>query len=338
MNRRAVDRRPVGRRRLHLPAGEQEPRARSIRSSTDNRARNYTSNGRRPHALVFNYCTNAPKLSRTWDNVVVKAVFDNWQFSGVTHHHERHVWRASATATPTCRPARCSGTGAHQRRRQPRRSSSAIRICRAEQRTFERQFKTECIAPPTDQYRLGTATERRVSRPRLHELGHLGVQERADGRARGGSSCASSSTTRSTPTSGPAVNTNATFDYTTGALTNANTFGGLNGNTNSARRIQLGARFTFLRLPHAAAERADVENPPSRRPRVRQAVRVRRWSRRPEAGRLVSESSRLFRSSNRGACTPSMLNPDCYKPSGNQPPTSSLQPPQPSTKPPASAA
>ena len=41
------------------------------------------------------------------------------------------------------------------------------------------------------------------------------------------------------------VNTNATFDYTTGALTNANTFGRLNGNTNSARRIQLGARFTF---------------------------------------------------------------------------------------------
>ena len=41
------------------------------------------------------------------------------------------------------------------------------------------------------------------------------------------------------------VNTNATFDYTTGALTNANAFGRLNGNTNSARRIQLGARFTF---------------------------------------------------------------------------------------------
>jgi hypothetical protein len=41
------------------------------------------------------------------------------------------------------------------------------------------------------------------------------------------------------------VNTNATFNYTTGALTNANQFGYLNGNTNSARRIQFGARFTF---------------------------------------------------------------------------------------------
>ena len=41
------------------------------------------------------------------------------------------------------------------------------------------------------------------------------------------------------------VNTSATFDYVTGALTNATTVGRLNGETNSARRIQLGARFTF---------------------------------------------------------------------------------------------
>jgi hypothetical protein len=41
------------------------------------------------------------------------------------------------------------------------------------------------------------------------------------------------------------INNNATFDFQTGRLTNANTFGRLNGNSNSARRIQLGARFTF---------------------------------------------------------------------------------------------
>ena len=41
------------------------------------------------------------------------------------------------------------------------------------------------------------------------------------------------------------VNTAANFNYATGALTNPNVFGRLNGNTNSARRIQLGARFTF---------------------------------------------------------------------------------------------
>jgi hypothetical protein len=41
------------------------------------------------------------------------------------------------------------------------------------------------------------------------------------------------------------VNTTANFDFRTGALTNASTFGRLNGNTQSARRMQLGARFTF---------------------------------------------------------------------------------------------
>jgi hypothetical protein len=41
------------------------------------------------------------------------------------------------------------------------------------------------------------------------------------------------------------VNTTANFDWTTGALTNANSFGRINGNTNNARRIQLAARFTF---------------------------------------------------------------------------------------------
>jgi hypothetical protein len=41
-----------------------------------------------------------------------------------------------------------------------------------------------------------------------------------------------------------AVDTSATFDYNTGAQTDAN-FGKLTGATFSARRIQLGARFTF---------------------------------------------------------------------------------------------
>jgi hypothetical protein len=41
------------------------------------------------------------------------------------------------------------------------------------------------------------------------------------------------------------VNRNAAFDFTTGALTNAATVGRLDGGTQSARRIQLGARFTF---------------------------------------------------------------------------------------------
>jgi len=41
------------------------------------------------------------------------------------------------------------------------------------------------------------------------------------------------------------VNTATQFNYVTGQLSNANLFGSLNGQTQSARRTQLGGRFTF---------------------------------------------------------------------------------------------
>lgn len=36
------------------------------------------------HVMVINYTWDIPKASRLWDNGVVKAVFDNWQLSGIT--------------------------------------------------------------------------------------------------------------------------------------------------------------------------------------------------------------------------------------------------------------
>ena len=72
---------------------QQEPRAPSIRSSTTIARRNYTSNGRRPHVLVVNYSYDVPNLSQKWNNLLAKAIFDNWQFSGVTIVHHRHLWR-----------------------------------------------------------------------------------------------------------------------------------------------------------------------------------------------------------------------------------------------------
>ena len=51
---------------------------------SDNRARNYTLNGSRPHSLVVNYSYEVPNLSQKWDNVFVKALADNWQVSGIT--------------------------------------------------------------------------------------------------------------------------------------------------------------------------------------------------------------------------------------------------------------
>jgi hypothetical protein len=36
------------------------------------------------HVLVINYTYDLPRASKLWDNKVVRAVFDNWQLSGVT--------------------------------------------------------------------------------------------------------------------------------------------------------------------------------------------------------------------------------------------------------------
>lgn len=36
------------------------------------------------HVMVINYTWDLPRASRLWDNTVIKAVFDNWQLSGIT--------------------------------------------------------------------------------------------------------------------------------------------------------------------------------------------------------------------------------------------------------------
>jgi hypothetical protein len=214
----------------------------------DNRARNYTSNGRRPHVLVFNYSYDVPNLSQKWNNVVAKVIFDNWQFSGVTTitsgTYGGFTYNFANVPTGTL-----SGTGAINGGNGAQNNGSRVVITcdpnlpRGE-RTFERQFRTECIAPPTDQFRLGTATNDEYLGPGymnwdISAFKHvpLGGARRLQLRVELYNAFNTDQWT--------GVNTNATFDYTTGALTNANTFGRLNGNTNSARRIQLGARFTF---------------------------------------------------------------------------------------------
>jgi hypothetical protein len=208
----------------------------------DNRARNYTSNGRRPHVLALNYSYEVPSLSRTWNHLLAKVFFDNWQVSGVTTFTTGTYggFGYNYANVPT---GVLAGTGAING--QP---SRVIVTCDPNlprgERTFERQFRTECVAPPTDQFRLGTATNDEYLGPgfmnwdiSVFKQVPLGGSRRLQLRVELYNAFDTDQWT--------GVNTNATFDYTTGVLTNVNTFGRLNGNTNSARRIQLGARFTF---------------------------------------------------------------------------------------------
>ena len=208
----------------------------------DNHARNYTSNGRRPHTLVLNYSYDVPNLSQKWDNLLTKAVFDNWQFSGITTFTTGTYggFTYGYNNVPT---GALSGTGGINTA-----NSRVVVTCDPNlprgERTFERQFKTDCVAPPTDQFRLGTALNDEYLGPgyvnwdiSVFRNVPLGGSRRLQLRVELYNAFNTDQWT--------GVNTNATFDYVTGALTNGNTFGRLNGNTNSARRIQLGARFTF---------------------------------------------------------------------------------------------
>jgi Carboxypeptidase regulatory-like domain len=217
----------------------------------DNRARNYTSNGRRPHVLVLNYSYDVPNLSNKWNNVVAKAVFDNWQFSGVATfttgtyggftYNFVNVPTGALSGTGAINGGATTGVAAGV-------PSRVVITCNPNlprgERTFERQFRTECIAPPTDQFRLGTALNDEYLGPGymnwdISVFKHvpMGGSRRLQFRVELYNAFNTDQWT--------GVNNNATFDYTTGALTNANVVGWLNGNTNSARRIQLGARFTF---------------------------------------------------------------------------------------------
>ena len=208
----------------------------------DNHARNYTSNGRRPHTLVFNYTYDVPNLSRKWDHIVTKAIFDNWQFSGVTTISTGTYGGLgySYSNVPT---GALSGTGAINGG-----GSRAVITCDPNlprgERTFERQFRTECIAPPTDPFRLGTALNDEYLSPGFMNWDISAFKNVPMGGGRRLQLRVELYNAFNTD-QWTGVNTNANFDYVTGALTNPTVVGRLTGATLSARRIQLGARFVF---------------------------------------------------------------------------------------------
>jgi hypothetical protein len=215
-------------------------------SASENRARNYMDvtgvNGRRPHALTVNYSYEVPNLSRKWDNVVTKAIFDNWQISGITSilSGTKGGFGYSYANVPT---GVLSGNGSINGG-----GNRPDIVCNPSlprsQRTPTRQFKTECIAPPTDALHFGNAQGDEFQGPgfsnwdiSLFKNVPMGGTRRFQLRVELYNAFNTDQWT--------GVNTTANFDYTTGALTNATTFGSLTNATNNARRIQLGARFTF---------------------------------------------------------------------------------------------
>ena len=207
----------------------------------DNRARNYTQNGRRPHTLNISYSYEVPNLSRRWNNILVKALLDNWQVSGITsilsgtYTNFSYGYTGAPTGTLTGQGA-INGGG-----------SRVNLLCDPNlprgDRTFDRQFRTECIGPPTDQFRLGTSTNDEYLNPGFMNVDlsffknvPLGGARRLQFRVELYNAFDTDQWN--------GVDTSAQFHYVTGEQTDTN-FGRLTGATFSARRIQLGARFTF---------------------------------------------------------------------------------------------
>ena len=215
------------------------------RSEADNRARYTTAAGSRPHNFIIGYNYEIPGLSQHMnDNVIVKGVFDGWQLSGVTSMTGGTRGGFSYGFTGAPQGDLTGGLG----------DSRVILTCdpnlpRSE-RTFERQFRTECVRPP------GPLTDPNDTLYQGSALGDEWVQLgfiNHDITLFKNFAFARSRTLRIqvelynafNTTQYSAVDTSAQFDYATGVQTDAN-FGRVTGvRNNSNRVIQLGARFTF---------------------------------------------------------------------------------------------
>ena len=209
----------------------------------DNRARNYNSAGRRPHALSIHYSWLVPGLPGS-SPAPLRAIANDWQLSGVTSllAGAQGAFTYTYVGVPAGKgPLSENGSIGGGPNRPRIVCDSGLPLS---QRTFWRQFKTECIAAPDDSLHFGTSRG-----DEFHGPGYVNWDISVFKHVRMGGSrrlqlrveLYNAFNTYQWTT----VNTNAQFDFTTRALVNQSVFGSLTGATNSARRIQLAARFTF---------------------------------------------------------------------------------------------
>jgi hypothetical protein len=216
-----------------------------FRTDAENRARYIHAGGSRPHNLVISYNYFVPGASRfLGDNAIAKGVLDGWQLSGITtiRSGTRDDFSYSFTGAPS--GDLTQGLG----------GSRVILVCDPNlprgDRTFDRQFRTECVRPPgpltdpSDTLYQGSALgDEWVNLGYMnHDITlfkNFGLGPRRNLQIRVEMYNAFNTTQYS------AVDTSAQFDFATGEQVDTN-FGRVTGvRANSNRVIQLGARFTF---------------------------------------------------------------------------------------------
>jgi hypothetical protein len=221
------------------------------RTPADNRNRFESAAGSRPHDLKFTYNWLIPDGSGLLgNNVIAQGVMDGWQLSGISTFRggTRSGFTYAFENAPSNIDTLTGGFG----------GSRPIVTCdpnlpRSE-RTFERQFRTECVAPPGPLTDPGDTLYQGTGKGAgtldvwtslgyvNHDLtlfknfrmgGGRNLQIRAE----------AYNLLNSSQYQG--VDTAAVFDFVTGRQTDAN-FGRIeNVRGSSERVIQLGARFTF---------------------------------------------------------------------------------------------
>jgi hypothetical protein len=226
-----------------------------FRSEEENRLRNTSRNagslGSRPHNLKVTYNWTVPGASRLLgDNIIAKGVLDGWQLSGISTFLSGS-WTNFSYNFSGAAPNATTLTGGLG-------GSRPVIVCNPNlprsERTFERQYRTECVRPPgpltdpadtlyqgtgrgagTEDARMGLGyINHDMSLLKNFRLGNGNVlQVRAEGY----------NIFNTTQYQG--VNTTATFDFATGVQTNP-AFGSISGvRANSNRVFQLGVRLTF---------------------------------------------------------------------------------------------
>jgi hypothetical protein len=217
-------------------------------TEAENVARNYQYSNSRPHSLVINYNYEVPNASAKWNNLFARVALDGWQISGITtiQSQVRGGFTYSFTGAPTNDLSGNGWSGFNTN------DNARVRLTcdpnlPASERTFDRQFRTECIAPPggpDDPFFLGTSTNDEYHPPgyinhdvtffKNFAIGSRVLQFRAE------------LYNAFNLTQYEGVDRAAIFDYATGRNTDLPNFGrvtGVRGNTN--RVIQLGVRFRF---------------------------------------------------------------------------------------------
>ena len=226
-----------------------------FRTPEENRRRNTSKNagnlGSRPHNLKITYNWLLPGASRFMgNNVIAKGVFDGWQFSGISTFLSGS-WSNFTYNFSGAAPNATTLTGGLG-------GSRVVIVCDPnlprDERTFERQYRTECVRPPgpltnaadTLYQGTGVGAGQDDARMGLGYINHdmtlmknfnLGNRRILQVRAE------AYNVFNTTQYQG--VNTVATFDFATGVQTNP-AFGSISGvRANSNRVIQLGVRLTF---------------------------------------------------------------------------------------------